>query len=167
MANTDLTFLADDGDFYRYDGKRVTRLRAKRIVAILETMWDWRGMTSDAGYTEAPRFFSINPQNHSGRRLYKLVGPNATLLVTNACRQLATSAQGHGKPDPDWLRENLEDLSRGDGFDLLLVCGKVAQAAFKVCGFKSRARVVEMPHPAARRWTKALIAEMTERIQHG
>ena len=31
-----------------------------RVAAVLETMWDWRGMTSEAGYQEAPRWFRIN-----------------------------------------------------------------------------------------------------------
>ncbi|KKL93991.1 hypothetical protein LCGC14_1869190 [marine sediment metagenome] len=98
--------------------------QSRRVVAILETMWDWRGQTSGAGYGEAPRYFRINPQNHSGRRLYKLIGPDAKMLVTNACRELGKSAKDHGKPDPDWLRDNLQRLdNKMGGFDTLLVCG--------------------------------------------
>jgi hypothetical protein len=124
-----------------------------KIVAILDTMWDDRQMTSRAGYREACRSFRINPQNHSGRRLYRIVGSDADLHVTNACRELGTSANHHGKPDPDWLRENLERLMP---FDVLLVCGKVAQATYARTGFEF-ARVIEMPHPAARMWTYAMI----------
>ncbi|KKN66512.1 hypothetical protein LCGC14_0470460 [marine sediment metagenome] len=140
-----------------------------RVVAILETMWDWRGQTSEAGYREAPRYFRINPKNYSGRRLYKLVGPDARLLVTNACRELATSAKGHGKPDPIWLAENLQKLDTLDsGFDVLLVCGKVAQKCYQECAYRAlvRARVIEIPHPAARgHWNAKTIAETAEQIQ--
>lgn len=151
-----------------------------RVVAILETMWDWRGRTSGAGYCEAPRYFRINPQNYSGKRLYKLVGPNARLLVTNACRELAKSAKDHGIPDPHWLAENLkiingdiedpdENIKSTQRIDVLLVCGKVAQATYKNCGYTpAQARVIEMPHPAARvYWTRHNIAMMAQRIQHG
>lgn len=147
-----------------------------RAVAILETMWDWRAMTSGAGYSEAPRYFRINSENFSGRRLYKLVGPDAKLLVTNACRELVSGPEKHGKGDPAWLAENLRILdglgALPDGtvpttIQLLLVCGKVAQATYKACGYQPKeARVIEMPHPAARFcWTTAKIEEMAALIQ--
>jgi hypothetical protein len=99
-------------------------MSAPKIVAVLESMWDWRQMTSGAGYAEAPRSFRINPKNYSGKRLYRIVGADADLHVTNACRELVGSASEHGKPDPAWLRENLDLLAP---FDVLLVCGKVAR----------------------------------------
>lgn len=144
-----------------------------RVVAILETMWDWRQQTSDAGYRQAPKFFRINPKNFSGRRLYRLIGPNAQLLVTNACRELVSGPQHHGKPDPEWLAGNLAEIEsrRPDSaaIDVLLVCGRVAQATFKTCGYRLRsetARVIEIPHPAARSvWTAEYIAEVQRRIQ--
>jgi len=153
-----------------------------RVVAILETMWDWRAMTSSAGYTEAPRYFRIHRENYSGRRLYKLVGPNAKLLVTNACRELASGPEKHGRPDPIWLGENLRIIDGVGGtlpgggivpdrewppIDVLLVCGGVAQKTYKACGYTPRAaRVIEIPHPAARMvWTKQFIENTARRIQ--
>lgn len=142
-----------------------------KVVAILETMWDWRGMTSSAGYREAPRFFRINPQNFSGRRLYKLIGADAQLLVTNACRELASGPNHHGKPDPQWLADNLAEIEvrhpKAATIDVLLVCGKVAQKTFQQCGYKPQAaRVIEIPHPAARRvWTQQYIAQISSQIQ--
>ena len=141
------------------------------VVAILETMWDWRGMTSGAGYAEAPRFFRINPQNHTGRRLYKLIGPDAKLLVTNACRELVSGPREHGTPNPQWLAENLAEIevNRPDSatIDVLLVCGKVAQATFRECGYKPKAaRIIEIPHPAARTWTRAQIEAISDLIQN-
>ncbi len=150
--------------------------RATRCVAILETMWDWRGMTSGAGYVEAPRFFRINSENYSGKRLYKLVGPDAKLLVTNACRELGASANIHGKGDPVWLGENLRMLdgigAQPDGcvpttIEVLLVCGRVAQSTYRQCGYvPPAARVIEIPHPAARMfWTREKVAEIASQIQ--
>jgi hypothetical protein len=134
-----------------------------RVVAVLETMWDWRNQTTSAGYRkEAPRHFQINPDNHSGRRLYKLVG-GADLVVTNACRELVCSAREHGVPDPVWLAENLQRLAP---IALLLVCGKVAQKTFAICGFIPSAPVIEIPHPAARGyWTKLSIAAAQQQIR--
>lgn len=145
-------------------------LGERRAVAILETMWDWRGMTSGAGYREAVPFFTINSENYSGRRLYKLVGPGYSLLVTNACRLLANSAREHGKGDPVWLRENLAAIEAlGAPIEVLLVCGKVAQKTFWASGYVTKgARIIEMPHPAARAyWTKAKIEETAQMIQGG
>jgi len=154
--------------------------RLMRVVAILETMWNWRGMTSAAGYAEAPRYFRINPQNFSGRRLYKLVGQDARLLVTNACRELVSGPKEHGKPDPAWLAENIrildgeseklpEGVTERARIEVLLVCGKVAQQTFRQCGYEPKAaRVIEIPHPAARQvWTRELIDRTAQRIQAG
>ena len=141
----------------------------KRVVAILDTMWDWRQATSSVvGYkSKAPKFFRINPYNFSGKRLYKLVGRSPSLLVTNACSELASSARQHGSPDPDWLNENLKLLDRGVGIDVLLVCGRTAVKTYNGSGFVPRkAVVIEMPHPAARKvWTKEFEGAMATRIQ--
>lgn len=140
-----------------------------RVVAILDTMWDWRSQTSEAGYKDAPRYFRINPRNVSGRRLYKLIGPDAALLVTDACRELVSSSKEHGTPDPNWLCENLTTLKNLGRMDVLLVCGQVAQATYARCGFDDEGiRVLKILHPAARTWTKDLIAEITMEIaSHG
>lgn len=135
-------------------------------------------MTSGAGYSEAPRYFRINSENYSGKRLYKLVGPNARLLVTNACRELVTGPEKHGKGDPVWLGENLRTLD-GTGIlpdgvvsariEVLLVCGKVAQETYRRCGYTpSQARVIEIPHPAARMvWTREKIQAIAALVQGG
>jgi hypothetical protein len=75
-----------------------------RVVALLESMWGWRGYHS-AG-EDAPRFFQINPENFSGKRLHRLTMP-CDLVVTNACRTVQESANHHGKPDPEWVKENI------------------------------------------------------------
>lgn len=110
-------------------------------------------MTSGAGYTEAPRAFRISPDNYSGKRLYRIVGPSVHMLVTNACRELVQSANHHGKPDPAWLKGNLEYLAP---FDALLVCGRVARDTYNSSGHVFPAPIF-IPHPAARTWTNAAI----------
>lgn len=134
-----------------------------RVVAILETMWG----AELAGET-APRCFTINRNNHSGKRLYALIGPDSSLLVTNACREYVISAKGHGNPDPEWLLQNLKllDGERDGRIDVLLVCGKVAQATYARCNFMAkRARVIHIPHPAARFiWNKTFTDDIRTTI---
>lgn len=130
-----------------------------KIVALLESMWGWGGY-NDPG-EEAPRFFRINPENFSGRRLYRLVG-DANLIVTNSCRFVQKSANHHGTPDPEWVRENLE-RAQNDGCDLFLICGKIAKATYESTGLNF-ANVLFMDHPAARRWTKAMEEEIAAKI---
>lgn len=123
----------------------------KRAVAILEVMWDWRARTSAAGYQErAPRWFDINPHNFTGRRLHRWLEHFDDFKVTNACPQLVSSAKGRGTPDSAWLSENLIALQP---FDLLLVCGRVAQETYKRADAVG-ARIIELPHPAARCWNR-------------
>ena len=131
-----------------------------KIVALLESMWGWRGYNEPG--EEAPRFFRINPDNFSGRRLYSLCG-DATLIVTNSCRVVQQSANHHGIPDPTWVRENLEK-AQGDGCNLFLICGKIARETYEKTGLKYD-NVMFMDHPAARRWTKAGLAEVKAKIE--
>lgn len=116
-----------------------------KVVAVLDTMWGWCGLEK-----ERTRHFRINPNNHSGRRLYWFLGHH-DLLVTNACPELVSSAKGRGKPDRYWLRENLAELWP---FDMLLVCGKVAQQTYEQRSAPHPCRIIEMPHPAARTWDR-------------
>lgn len=120
------------------------------VIALLDTMWGGGG--------PAPRFFVINPNNFSGRRLYYLVGMSANLRVTNACRKMQTHANAHGTPDPAWVLENLQSVT-GLSCKVLLICGTVAQTAYRACGYKPmpHVTVIEMPHPAARTWTRAAL----------
>jgi hypothetical protein len=143
----------------------------KLAVAVLDTMWDWRSMTSRAGYSTAPRFFRINARNHTGRRLYKLIGPSYHLLVTDSCKELVSSPKEHGNPDPIWLSDNLQIIHSYHPIDILLICGKVAQKTFlEILGMVEdplfhEVRIIEIPHPAARTWTKERIKEVSRQIQ--
>jgi hypothetical protein len=130
-------------------------------IAVLDTMWG-----DKPGH--APSFFRINPKNHSGRRLYSLIGTNSRLLVTDACRELVTKASHHGTPDPIWLRTNLLYLEAiCKQIDVILVCGKVAQKTFQECKFTPKsASIIEIPHPAARViWTREYIETVKQQIQ--
>lgn len=126
--------------------------KPKLVVAVLDTMWGGAG--------QAPRFFPINPNNNSGRRLYRLVGVGARLLVTNCCKEYVSHAHKHGIPDRNWLKENLRRLRP----HVILVCGKVSAKTFQT-EFANGAKVIYMDHPAARRWTMDNIMSIQERIR--
>jgi hypothetical protein len=137
----------------------------KQVCALLESMWGWRGYNT-AG-EEAPRFFRINPGNHSGKRLYRICG-DVNLIVTNSCRTVQKSASHHGTPDLAWVGTNLQ-RAKVDGCDLFLICGKVAQdtflRAFNPEGLAAMRPYIFMDHPAARRWSNATIDAMTAQVR--
>lgn len=115
------------------------------IVAILDTAWG-RGA----------RWFRINPRNHSGRVLNRLVAPSP-FVVTNACPDIVAHPGEHGTPDATWLRTNLSLIENRflEGITLVLVCGRVATSVFEPS--MVRAPVIHMDHPAARRWSEERI----------
>ena len=124
-----------------------------KVVALLDTMWGTEGR-------RAPRWFHINPQNASGRRLYKLVGEfSNSLVVTNCCPIMQTSASKHGVPDAAYVADNLRQLQP----DLLLVCGAVAVKTYAASGYTGA--VLQLKHPAARNWTRAEIAQTAKKIK--
>src|SRR4029077_799487 len=125
-------------------------MRAKKIVVILEVMWGLRG-------DKPLRWFSINPYNHSGRRLNDII--STRYLVTNACPDVVSLAKGRGTPNRHWLAANLKALCP----DVVLVCGRVAQATFQR-HMAPQAKILKMPHPAARTWSKANIAQAQRRV---
>lgn len=125
----------------------------KRIVVVLAVQW---GMPGDV----ASRWFRINPWNHSGKRLYRLIG-HGVFKVTNACKELVHRASDQGTPDAAWLRSNLKVLRP----DIVLVCGNVAQSTFKRDMVPESALVFRLPHPAARTWTKKQIESWARRLQ--
>ena len=141
-------------------------------VAVLEVMWDWRGYTTGAGYRrQAPPWFTINPNNFTGGRLYGWLGADWNGTVTNACPDLVSSATQRGKPDPQWLEDNLRELYREAPFELLLVCGKVAQTTFDKTVVRTvldkSIRLLYTPHPAFRLWSNRDLARCKRYIQEG
>jgi uracil-DNA glycosylase len=130
-----------------------------RVLVVLDTMWgDQPG--------RQVRFFPINPNNHSGKRLYKLLGFSAdqNLWVTNACRYMTDHATKHGKPDTSWLYQNLERFKP----DFVLVCGNVANKCYEDMCYRfgeEFGKVFHIPHPAARTWTKESIRMTARRIR--
>lgn len=128
-----------------------------KVVAVLEVMWG-------RPKAVAPRWFKINPRNHSGRRLlYWTEG--AELIVTNACKEVVASADQRGKPDHFWLMENLLELRP----PVLLLCGGVAQGTFTRAlesGLRlPRTAVIRTQHPAARSWTRESMEQTRREIQ--
>ncbi len=126
-----------------------------RCVVVLETMW--------GGHGNAPGMYRINPHNFTGRRLYWLLG-HEDFWCTNVCREYMQLPTQHGTPDPAWLVHNLKRID----YDLLLVCGKVAQRCYLECGYRSLSRVIHIPHPASRSdWTKEFLKHCQKQIQSG
>lgn len=141
----------------------------KKAVAILQEMWDWRSMSSSAGYVEqAPGYYRINPDNFTGKRLYWFLGEPGLvvddLLVTNACPELVTGPTMRGKANKQWVRDNLAELWP---FDLLLVCGRVACNTYEQRSAPHPCRIIEMPHPAARTWDRVSLDRCRRFIQEG
>jgi hypothetical protein len=126
---------------------------AQKIVVVLSVQWGYPG-------DKVSRWFYINPANHSGRRLWRLIG-HSNFIVTNACSEMVYRASDQGTPDPKWLRRNLKALCP----DIVLVCGAVANTTFKDDMVRKDTRVFRLPHPAARNWTKKLIQSWATRIQ--
>jgi hypothetical protein len=141
-------------------------------LVILESMWGWRAASS-AG-RRAPQWFPINPENHSGRRLHRLlrVDPEeGQVWVTNSCQTIQAHAKKHGTPDPAYLLKNIIEFPQE--IDWLLVGGKVAEATLGLAGEIDKAgdgamrakleksRALFLPHPAARWWSKEMEAAIT------
>lgn len=131
------------------------------VLAVLDTMYNWKRLAD--GHTEAPRYFRINPRNTTGRRLYRLIGEDNQLLVTNCCKEIGSNSNSHGTPDSVWLSENLIELK--EWFDLLLICGGVAKKTYRETDLEFP-RVMHIMHPAARTWTKSMIEETIAKIQN-
>ena len=133
--------------------------KKKTFVAVLDTMWGEGG--------KAPTFFAINPNNHSGRRLYALTESHyGNIMVVNACQLQTKHATLHGTPNAEWLAHSLQSLPshyRRRGVPLL-VCGKVAQETFRQTDIKWNGPIIYMDHPAARSWTKDKLEAVRKQI---
>jgi hypothetical protein len=145
--------------FPRQLSEEVARRMGAKWLAILDTQW------GDPG--QARRWFPINPDNHSGRRLYSLTQSKyPQVWVTNSCREAFGAAHFHGVPDRDWLIGNLNTLSPSQKKLPLLICGQVAQKVFDEIDVSDEywhlGPIVRMLHPAARVWSRELI-EHTQR----
>jgi hypothetical protein len=126
----------------------------KTTLVILEVAWGGG----------AP-WFRINPRNHSGRRLYDLVG-HRDLWVTNACPEVVATAAERGRPDAVWLKKNIRHMRHlGLIPEVLIVGGRVAAETYDACGTVLDIPRFDIPHPAWRGWTKDKIAHWKKIIQ--
>jgi hypothetical protein len=120
-------------------------------LVILEVMW--------GPANGARNLFQINPNNHSGRRLYKIMP--GRFLVGDACPGIVSSAKERGIPSVDHL-ESVFDYAIGRGYTLpvVVIGGKIARETFEKMPVKPEIkRVMFIPHPAARAfWTKEIEA---------
>lgn len=127
-------------------------------LAVLDTMWT-------GTYEQAPKLFTINRYNTSGRRLYSLT-TGWQLITTNSCQYTAKSATEHGRPSPEWLGSNIcEAILRFGTVNLLLVCGEVAKQTYaQVPAIEGVQYVMEIPHPAARMWSREMLEKTQQEI---
>jgi hypothetical protein len=123
------------------------------IVVVMAVQWGYPG-------DRVQRWFRINPANHSGARLIRLIG-HGDFFVTNACRDIVYNASEQGTPDPEWLARNLKALEP----DVVIVCGKVAGSTFHAEMVPTATHIIHIPHPAARMWSKKLMARYTKLLQ--
>lgn len=139
------------------------------FLAILDTMWGVDG--------DAPHWFTINPRNRSGQRLYRLTGADEShLWVTNACPQQVSDSRKHGTPSVEWLLSSFQQMPKRWRRGTLLVCGNIAwntyhaMLARHACRsgrirFSHTGPVVCMKHPAARTWTNAEITRVQRKLR--
>jgi hypothetical protein len=139
--------------------------RCMRVVALLESYW---------GYPVgalAPRWFSINPDNVTGRNLYKMMPPGADLLCMNVHPYIVASANHHGTPDPLYVAWNLRQLdapmwgTTRPMIDTLLVCGRIAKETFKRSPYKTYAKILFIKHPAWRAWSNGEFQRVRAEIE--
>lgn len=120
-------------------------------LVILEVMW---------GPLDSYRpVFPINPNNHSGRRLHKIMP--GWFVVGNACPGIVDRASARGTPDPEHLAKVFQSvIARRYTLPVVVICGKVARETFQAISRPTEVRrVMFMPHPAARGfWSNAVDA---------
>jgi hypothetical protein len=120
-------------------------------VVVLEVAWGGGG-----------RWFRINPQNFTGRRLHSAFG-DLPFVVTNACPEVVGHSSERGTPNASWLRHNLAALRPR----FVLVCGRVAESTFSADMVDSRCVVLFRRHPAARTWTRLALLSLGDDVRRG
>jgi hypothetical protein len=132
-------------------------------LVLLETAWGWRGIS------RLPEWFSINPLNHSGRRLHKIFGA-LPFLVGNSAPEIVSRAKEHGIPCTRHVRGLfLAAFEEHGAPEIVVIGGKIAEATFAAADvpLPDETRVAFMPHPAARFWSNALTTIAADGIQRG
>lgn len=131
-------------------------------LVLLDTMWGTRAQ-------RAPMWFTINPENTSGKRLHKLLAMThmePDFFVGNVCPTMVTHASQHGTPDPAWVIECMRavplDVARRAP---LLVCGARARATFEPLRSHYAGPVGYFAHPAARNWTAERMKEAAATVR--
>jgi hypothetical protein len=114
-----------------------------KILVVLQNMYDYSNMER-----KAPLLFRINPLNHSGKKLNKLI--EDLFWVTNSSSILSgTGARSKTGIDKEYLQRALNYYQ----YDIIIVGGNQAKKAFNLCDYKGKANILFMPHPATRDMT--------------
>src|ERR1700690_397009 len=78
-----------------------------KVFILLDTFWGER-----AGRI-SPRWYNINPNNYSGKKIYKLTGCNfREVMVGNICKYQVGYSNELGKPDLDWVKSNFDMIPK-------------------------------------------------------
>jgi hypothetical protein len=126
-----------------------------KILVILQNMYSGSGRD-----TKAPLLFKINPYNHSGKRLYKLIEDD--FWVTNSSSILSGGgAKSYSGIDVKFLQRAIDKFD----WDLIIICGNQAKKAFFMCEYLKEARLLFIPHPAARDFPNVLFDKIRRIIK--
>ena len=112
-----------------------------KIICILQNAW---------GDRELPLVFSPNPFNKSAKVIKKMTGGDHTIYFCNTTGVVTRTAAEGAKPDYEHFEKVIKRLPE---FDMILVCGKQAEAT--VHKYLKQIVVLNKPliyvaHPASR-----------------
>lgn len=97
--------------------------------------------------------FTINPQNLTGKKLYRITEGHE-LRVANACPEVFHTIRETGKTDIERLKKSVNQFK----YDLYLSCGKQSnEACNQILSDFGGKPIIFMPHPASRNLTNALL----------
>lgn len=130
-----------------------------KILAILQNAYADPGRRQ--AILQSMSTFVINPNNYTGKKLYKLTEGH-DLLVTNACPEVFVNVKDKGRTDLDRLKLSIIE----NPYDLYISCGKQSnEACIKIIKDFDDKPLILMPHPASRNLTNALISSVKDAIR--
>ena len=130
------------------------------IICILQNAW---------GNNYLPLMFSPNPRNKSAKIIKKLVGEKK-FIFCNTTDEVAKKANGKFPIKDLHFKKVIEKINlliKEDKVDLILVCGKQAQAAFlrfEKEFIKMNVPNLFIPHPACRNLSNVKCKEIESTI---
>jgi hypothetical protein len=129
----------------------------KRLLVFLQNPWTRRRVYPGKPWDDA-QWEAALWESHSGIRLRTLLEPAfCSYRVRNACPIPTPQVDGLRRPDPIYVRTQIEDYQP----HVLLLCGVQARA-IATMGFNRP--FVTMPHPAYRLLSNRALHEIREQL---